>query len=1117
MATTRIKDLSKTATTVASDANIVIDGPSNGTQKITRDNFRQDTADAFVAAPSTYKLAPLNGVNKIDATYLPTSGDTPKGEWNASSNSPALADGSGVAGDYYDVTTAGTQNLGSGSITFTVGDVVKYNGSTWFKIDSVANILDGSATAADGRSALSVNSKDEDAQANALKVTAPALYFDGSNDFVQVADDAKLSFTDGTDDLPFSVSAWVKMDDATNFTIASKYGSSGSNYEWLFYVDSSDLLHMYVTTANASDDAERRSDSAITSREGEWVHLAMTYNGAGPNSNNGFSAAGDGITFYLNGEVLASTAFNDAGYTGMANTAQAVWLGRFGNSYTKGSIRGCKIFNRSLTASEVAELARGNDLGFSEEWGGANGGVYTSDFSAGVDGWTASNVTADGNIDGVLGVDDTLRLTANSANSIHSAYKNLPVQSGKRYKLTVDYYIPSGQSNVDGFAIFADSGGPDYFVTENTATLGAWTQVSGELVFSLNGNTNFYIQLRDGGASTFSDAGADDVAYFKNLRLTEIGCLADFRAENYDPDSSTLADISDNAFLGYNNGATFVGNGLPPHAATRQQLAETNALKTTAPALYFTGSSSYVTVAQDPKLSFTDGVNDTGFSFAFKCRLDSSSAVDRTLISKFNLVAAEKEYRIYHASNNRIYAERRSTSGADLRATYSTINPITVGEWAHVAVVFNAAGPDTATAFASATHQIFVNGIEVTDTSSSVGTYTGMSTTNGQLRIGAREGADYWNGHIRDAKIFNRELTATEIAELARGNDLGFADEWGTNTEKVTDGGMETWASGTDLTNWTEGPSITLAQESSDVQSGTYSAKLTGAGDINGSNSFWLSQSGVFTNGKRYRVKFAAKRVSGTTDYLQAGQRYYEFVRFDGSTFTAQTNSIISYSQVLSQTALGGGWYSVVVEVVGKGATDLTFGVSGSSDPYLLDSISVVQIGTLADFRAERYDTSTNKLYDLSDNAFVGTGTSVTLTGREVPVYEHGTWTPGLEFGGGTTGLTYAAQEGHYTRIGNQVTIHGFITLSAKGSSTGNARITGLPYTSDATTNQLQSGAMGYGSGLAGLTSIPTMTVVDNDTDLSLHDWGATGAANLDQSNFTDTSNLRFSLTYQIQ
>ena len=142
MATTRIKDLSKTATTVASDANIVIDGSSNGTQKIARDNFRQDTADAYVAAPSTYKLAPLNGVNKIDGTYLPTSGDTPKGEWNASTNTPTLANGTGTAGDYYDVTTAGV-SLG---VSFSVGDVIKYDGANWFKIDSVANIFDGVST-----------------------------------------------------------------------------------------------------------------------------------------------------------------------------------------------------------------------------------------------------------------------------------------------------------------------------------------------------------------------------------------------------------------------------------------------------------------------------------------------------------------------------------------------------------------------------------------------------------------------------------------------------------------------------------------------------------------------------------------------------------------------------------------------------------------------------------------------------------------------------------------------------------------------------------------------------------------------------------------------------------
>src|SRR5210317_2230928 len=130
MATTRIKDVSKTTTDLASDEYIVADGATNATQKVARDDAYADWAAAYVAAPTTYKLAPLNsGTNKIDATYLPTGADTAKGAWDANANSPTLIDGTGTAGDYYDVTVAGSQDLGSGSIAYTVGDVVKYDGA----------------------------------------------------------------------------------------------------------------------------------------------------------------------------------------------------------------------------------------------------------------------------------------------------------------------------------------------------------------------------------------------------------------------------------------------------------------------------------------------------------------------------------------------------------------------------------------------------------------------------------------------------------------------------------------------------------------------------------------------------------------------------------------------------------------------------------------------------------------------------------------------------------------------------------------------------------------------------------------------------------------------------
>ena len=69
---------------------------------------------------------------------------TYQGTWDASLNSPALADGIGNQGSYYVCNVAGTVNFGSGPLTFGIGDWVIYNGSVWQKIDnsqttSVAN------------------------------------------------------------------------------------------------------------------------------------------------------------------------------------------------------------------------------------------------------------------------------------------------------------------------------------------------------------------------------------------------------------------------------------------------------------------------------------------------------------------------------------------------------------------------------------------------------------------------------------------------------------------------------------------------------------------------------------------------------------------------------------------------------------------------------------------------------------------------------------------------------------------------------------------------------------------------------------------------------------------
>jgi len=58
-----------------------------------------------------------------------------KGTWNASSNTPTLADGTGAKGDYYVTSTAGTQTFGGIQLFFGLGDWIAYNGAVWQRVE----------------------------------------------------------------------------------------------------------------------------------------------------------------------------------------------------------------------------------------------------------------------------------------------------------------------------------------------------------------------------------------------------------------------------------------------------------------------------------------------------------------------------------------------------------------------------------------------------------------------------------------------------------------------------------------------------------------------------------------------------------------------------------------------------------------------------------------------------------------------------------------------------------------------------------------------------------------------------------------------------------------------
>ena len=141
----------------------------------------------------------------------------------------------------------------------------------------------------------------------------------------------------------------------------------------------------------------------------------------------------------------------------------------------------------------------------------------------------------------------------------------------------------------------------------------------------------------------------------------------------------------------------------------------------------------------------------------------------------------------------------------------------------------------------------------------------------------------------------------------------------------------------------------------------------------------------------------------------------------------------------------------------------ITFGSGGNS---------VLPAGTTGAFADNTTDlgSSSARFKDLylSGGVYLGgTGASNLLDD-----YEEGTWTPVMEFGGSTAGVTYALQTGSYTKVGRLVTINIAIQLSSNGTGSGAASITGLPFAIADTVSSTSidySGSVGYYTGVSGV------------------------------------------------
>ncbi len=129
--------------------------------------------------------------------------------------------------------------------------------------------------------------------------------------------------------------------------------------------------------------------------------------------------------------------------------------------------------------------------------------------------------------------------------------------------------------------------------------------------------------------------------------------------------------------------------------------------------------------------------------------------------------------------------------------------------------------------------------------------------------------------------------------------------------------------------------------------------------------------------------------------------------------------------------------------------------------------------------------------------------------------YEEGTWTPVIS--DGTNNATMGGStSGRYTKIGNLVTVTGYVVTTALGSVSGNVRITGLPFTGGAGAGNYAGGSVGYAEGLnISANQVVSMYVAETNYIVPTLFDSTAGTTNLQASEWSADGGIFLALTYR--
>ena len=162
---------------------------------------------------------------------------------------------------------------------------------------------------------------------NTLFAQDYSLDLDGSNDYVQVADDNALDISSS-----ITVSAWIYPTNIANKDgIISKRTSTENSGDWAFRLTSAAKLKLLIWDGDANNGSTSSTNAVSTNT---WTHIAFTHD----NSTNT-------TKFYINGSLDATTTGLSKNLAGNNSNVYIGWDGQQGDKFFTGKIDEVRIWD----------------------------------------------------------------------------------------------------------------------------------------------------------------------------------------------------------------------------------------------------------------------------------------------------------------------------------------------------------------------------------------------------------------------------------------------------------------------------------------------------------------------------------------------------------------------------------------------------------------------------------------------------------------------------------------------------------------------------------------------------------------------------------------------------